>query len=132
MDGDTYKNVLTNNSKRYFGIRDDIVKALACHLSPVPLMDKRKKEMQKWSDFDAYNNYEKLKKEIKKADEPLLQNQMRAVERRLMRLKKDIVDVWELVGMEEYLEEKDGNKKKAVVAKTAESMQAGNYFHPFL
>lgn len=125
-DDDLYKNVMTSKTQRYYNIRSLIIQNLAMHLLKELAVDAKTKKPQKWSDFDAYNNYETLKTEIKEDDLKALQTQMRTVERRLARLRDEIIDFWQLKGMDEYKEEVKGIKKKVTTVKTIESMAAGN------
>ena len=125
---------LKNTDKYEFIIKRESGRSLALHLllqeKFASALRQTKAKDQTWSDFNVYNNKELLKQGLKSAEVKIFEKQYNAIRRRLVRLENDVIDFFDLVGMEEYktkLEEAKDMKKKAKqqVLKTPSSMNEG-------
>ena len=75
----------------------------------------------KWSDFDAYNNKETLRPTLKSGEVNLLTTHHNRIKLRLIRLEDDVIDYFNLPGMEEYklkLKQETEQKKAKKLALT--------------
>ena len=124
-ENDRYEFIIKRESGRAFELHLLLKEKFAAALRQT------KTKGQKWSDFDIYNNKNILKEQLTKASEVKAFNtHYNAVKRRLIRLEEEVIDFFDLVGMEEYktkLDEAKAMKKKAKqqVLKTPSSMNEG-------
>jgi hypothetical protein len=125
-------NYLKSTDKYEFVIKRQGRRSLELHLllqeKFALALHQTKTKHQKWSDFDVYNNKKLLKLELKSGEVKDFEKQYNSLKRRLVRLEEEVIDFFDLVGMEEYktkLEEAKAMKKKQQVLKTASSMNEG-------
>jgi len=126
-------NYLKSTDKYEFVIKRQGRRSLELHLllqeKFALALHQTKTKHQKWSDFDVYNNKKLLKLELKSGEVKDFEKQYNSLKRRLVRLEEEVIDFFDLVGMEEYktkLEEAKAMKKKAKqVLKTPSSMNEG-------
>lgn len=130
---DKHHTVMTSKVDKYDTLRKLIMKKFATALEKT--IDARKGN--KYSEFDAYNNYELIKERImeqenelhKLRDIKLLDKQYNSIRTKLYRAKNELIKDWELDGYDaddtSQAEKKRKDKSDAVEEKTPESMNAG-------